>query len=217
MDERLINIYTDIMNDDNVEQIKEYFEKRCYLTTPDFGKLVAYFVENITDDKIHILDIIFHSAKFKEKNTCCDRFGEPILHCILYAIAAKKNKDYYIGLLFDKTIPWNWMMYSGSIENSLHIIASLCDTYGMELTKALVELALENEVCPLDRNDANINPMEIFRYDHVEDGLTEDERLEIVNILEDSLDYFLIELQSDIYDEVETEVEVEETEVAVCS
>ena len=217
MEQRLINIYNDIINDENLEQVKDYFNQKCYLTNLDFGKLVAYFVENCPEDKVHLLDIIFHSQKFKEKNTCYDRFGEPIVHCILYAIAAKTNKDYFIGLLFDKTVPWNWMMYSGSIENSLHIIASLCDTYGKTLTHSLVDLAIENGVCPIDRNDSNISPIEIFKYDHVEEGLTEEERNEIIVKLESSLEEFTITLASDIYDDIKEEVKTSEKTTSTTS
>lgn len=214
MEERLLNIYNDIIADENIDQIKEYFKSRCYLINKDFGKLVSHFVEHATPEHYHILDIIFHSEKFAKENTCCDRFGEPILHVILYALAAKSDKEYWKNLLFDETIPWNWMMYSQSIENSLHIIAALCDSFGKDLTNELVDLCIKNDVCPLDRNDADTNAIEIFKYD-VSDGLTEEDRNEIVLKLDEFSKTFTIEIPSATYDELVEEVTTSEAKTIV--
>ena len=203
MTERLLTIYNDIINDEDIKQVTDYFNNKCWLTKSDFGKLVGYFIQQATVQHTYILDIIFSSKKFAENADCVDKYGEPIVNCLLYALGGKHNKDYYFNLLSNPNIPFKWDAISGSLDTPLHVIAGLCDSYGKELTLQLFELAKEHGINPLDRNDADVNPMQIIRYDETGDNLTYEDRNDLVMTLERMSQSFVINVENAAYCAVE--------------
>lgn len=199
MTERLLTIYNDIINDDDINQVTDYFNNKCYLLKSDFGKLVGYFIQQATVNHTYILDIIFSSKKFADNANCVDKYGEPIVNCLLYALGAKQNKDYYFNLLSNPNIPLRWDMISGSLDSPLHVMASLCDNYGKELTLQLFELAKKHNVNPLSRNDADINAMQLIRYDNVGDNLTDEDRNDLIAVLDKMSQNFVINIENATY------------------
>ena len=207
MEERLLNIYKGIMEDDDLGQVEAYFNNRCYLTIKDFGLLLSHFLTNSTSETKPILDIIFKSKKFKDMNACCDKFGEPIVNCLIYDMATAKpsKKAMLRSIIMDEDIPLKWNVHSESLDSPLHVIASTCEDLGLDITWDLLALAMKNNCNPLDKNDANMTAMQIFRYDVINtDMISEDMRNEFIKFIEKGINKQMIKIKADAYDVLET-------------
>lgn len=216
MEERLLNIYNGVMEDNDLDQVSTYFNDRCYLIKKDFGLLVSHFIETSNVEMMPILNIIFNSKKFKDQSDCCDKYGEPIVHLIIYTIAGKLhhggNVDYLMSLLKDPNLPLRWNLNSESLDSPLHVIASECETLGSDLTWELLTLALQKGCNPLCKNDADLTAMQILRYDILEDNvISDEERNEMIKVLEKNVKKHMITISSKIYEVEEEIVEVEST------
>ena len=213
MEERLLNIYNGIMEDDDLGQVAEYFNNRCYLTKKDFGLLVSHFLTNSSMETKPILDIIFNSKKFKDMNTCCDKYGEPMVNCLIYDIANNpNNNEVLISIIKDENIPLNWNMRSESLDSPLHVIASTCEDLGIDLTWDLLKLAMKHNCNPLDKNDADMTAMQIFRYDVINtDVVNEDIRNEFIKFIEKAISKQTIKITAAAYDAEEVKETVAAT------
>lgn len=216
MEERLLNIYNGVMEDNDLNQVSTYFNDRCYLIKKDFGLLLSHFIETSSIDMMPILNIIFKSKKFRDQNDCCDKYGEPMVHLIIYTMAGKlhhgANIDYLMEILNDDDIPLKWNLNSESLDSPLHVIASECETLGPELTWKLLKLAIEKGCNPLCKNDADLTAMQILRYDILEDNvISDEERNEMIKFLEKQIKKHIITISSSVYEINEEETEVEST------
>lgn len=193
----------EIKEEMSLEEVKEYFNDKCVFSTKEFGEVVNEFIIQPNHD---ILRVILSSKKFKEHNACVNEYGEPIVQAILYAIQAvcesddipeirKLNfKESLYNILIEEN-NLNWNLTDINIDNPLHIILSLINCFSYEELLTLIDIALKNDINPLNKNCLNQNAIDVV----MEFGYDEKQKQTIIAKLATASDKFIIEVKSSAY------------------
>lgn len=193
----------EIKEEMSLEEVKEFFNNKCIFSAKEFGEVVNEFIIQPNHD---ILRVILSSKKFKEHNTCVNEYGEPIVQAILYAIQAvcesdeipeirKLNfKESLYNILIEEN-NLNWNLTDINIDNPLHIILSLIKCFSYEELLTLIDIALKNDINPLNKNCLNQNAIDVV----MEFGYDEKQKQTIVAKLATASDKFIIEVKSSAY------------------
>ena len=193
----------EIKEEMSLEEVKEFFNNKCIFSAKEFGEVVNEFIIQPNHD---ILRVILSSKKFKEHNTCVNEYGEPIVQAILYAIQAvcesdeipeirKLNfKESLYNILIEEN-NLNWNLTDINIDNPLHIILSLIKCFSYEELLTLIDIALKNDINPLNKNCLNQNAIDVV----MEFGYDEKQKQTIIAKLATASDKFIIEVKSSAY------------------
>lgn len=193
----------EIKEEMSLEEVKEYFNDKCFFSTKEFGEIVNEFIIQPNHD---ILRVILSSKKFKEHNNCINEYGEPIVQAILYAIQAvceseeiseirKLNfkESLYNILIEEKNL--NWTLTDINIDNPLHVILSLVNVFNNDELLELIDISLKNGINPLNKNCLNQNAIDVI----MEFGFNENQKQSIITKLATASDKFIIEVKSSAY------------------
>lgn len=193
----------EIKEEMSLEEVKEYFNDKCFFSTKEFGEVVNEFIIQPNHD---ILRVILSSKKFKEHNNCINEYGEPIVQAILYAIQAvcesdeipeirKLNfKESLYNILIEEN-NLNWNLTDINIDNPLHVILSLVNVFNNDELLELIDISLKNGINPLNKNCLNQNAIDVI----MEFGFNENQKQSIITKLATASDKFIIEVKSSAY------------------
>lgn len=204
MQQYVQNIVKDIKEKMTHDEIKEYFDNKCYFSKDDFGEVISEFM---IKNNHTILKIILKSKKFTECNDCINEYGEPVIQAILYTIQAvysseeiaNDRKRYFkeslLSILFDESINFNWNIVDRNNENPLHVILAMQEYFSYSEIYKLVNLAINNGVNPLNKNCVDDNSFDvIFNLDY-----SNVERNTLIKKMASVVDNFMIEVKSEAY------------------
>ena len=196
-----------IENNMSHDEILDYFGDKCYMAKTTFSEIVEHFIESTN---FEVLYAIFNSLHFKKNAAILDSYNEPIIHSMMYAIYAVVTnsddtftpeqrleiKEGFVNLITDETLPFVWNLTDLNIDNPMHLVLTHWECYTKEEVIKILELAYENGVNPLNRNDMDCNAFDtLFSYDE----FPEEWKNDIMDVLVPMCDDNIIEIEANAY------------------
>jgi hypothetical protein len=208
--DKLKALYEDIVNGTlSLEVIKEMFNGyQCYMSKNEFGALVTDLIGEVD---FTIIKEILKSRKGKLYDDYKDEYGEPIVNILILTVAfLKENFDKYkeglFELLEDEEVELKWGQVNNNIESTLHIVCFLSNVFNKDDLIRFINILKKHNYNPLNRDDMHRNSIEVFKYRNTYSS--EDEK-EVVDILEEMANNFVIEVNNYVDEEVEVTVNSE--------
>ena len=208
--EKLKKLYNDIVDGTlSLEVIKEMFNGyQCYMSKNDFGALVSDLVGEVD---FKIIKEIINSRKGKLYDDYKDEYGEPFLHIFILTVAFLKAnfEEYKEGLfkfLEDEEVELKWGEVNNNIENGLHIVCFLSNVYDKNDLIRFINIFKKHNYNPLNRDDMHRNAIEVFK---LRNTYSSEDEQEVINMLEEMTNDFVIEVNNYVDEEVEVTVNSE--------
>lgn len=191
--------------------INKYFDSNCNLTFADFGELISQLVE--MPSAFNIFTACLRSNKFKEMPLACDKWGNSIIHMMLYTIVGylstdkdtvdpsmvnlgKITKKQFMDLLLSDDIKFPWDSLNNAYETPLHIVFSYLDIFSYEDAVKLTQKSIFNGLHTTNRDIDSNNISMLINQSNI---LTITEKQYLLNLINSVADTEVLTIDRTIY------------------
>lgn len=194
----------DIKENMTLDEIKDYFDNRCYMSKAELGEVINDF---LYFPRYEILKVILSSKKFKENTDCSIWDGEPLVQAIMYVIQVICDsedipldrridiRNELVDILTDSTFNLRWDINDSNAENPLHVALQTMNYLTYEQVVKIINVCLEKEINPLNRNIFNQNAFDmLFDFDY-----PIERKEELMKLMGRECDKYVINVREEAY------------------